>query len=364
MDDYAIDSHKLTLHPQHVARWLDAGDDWEKLRVLYPLYVEISPNGGCNHRCSFCAVDYIGYRSVRLERQALRHCLADMALHGVKSVMFAGEGEPLLAPEIGATAAHAKKCRLDAAVTTNATALNPSLAKELLPHLTWLKASVNGGTPEVYAAVHRTKKQDFNRVMDNLAHAVDLRNGYHWDVTIGAQIVLLPENQDSVLQLAWLCRSIGLDYLVVKPYSHHPRSVEPTLKNYQQIDYRWRGALAEDLKQCESSEFKVIYRHQTMRQLEESRPYKTCYATPMHWAYIMASGDVYACGAHLLDERFNLGNINQQSFSEIWEGERRRQCWEVMRSFDISTCRKNCRMEAQNRYLWELKNPGPHVNFV
>ncbi|HHJ14782.1 MAG TPA: hypothetical protein ENJ79_10500, partial [Gammaproteobacteria bacterium] len=77
-DRFAIDGHKLIYHPRRVAQWLDAGDDWQKARSVYPLYVELSPVGACNHRCTFCAVDYIGYQAQRLDLDRITPRLREM----------------------------------------------------------------------------------------------------------------------------------------------------------------------------------------------------------------------------------------------------------------------------------------------
>jgi radical SAM protein with 4Fe4S-binding SPASM domain len=94
-------------------------------------------------------------------------------------------------------------------------------------------------------------------------------------------------------------------------------------------------------------------------------PYEKCYATPFFWGYIMADGSVYSCSAFLGNENFNLGNINTQTFKEIWQGDKRKQNINYVKNeLDISSCRKNCRMDEVNRYLWALKHPNAHVNFI
>ena len=61
LDTYKIDGSKILHHPERLKQWLNAQGNIEAQLKIYPIYMEISPIGGCNHRCTFCAVDYLGY---------------------------------------------------------------------------------------------------------------------------------------------------------------------------------------------------------------------------------------------------------------------------------------------------------------
>jgi len=82
-------------------------------------------------------------------------------------------------------------------------------------------------------------------------------------------------------------------------------------------------------------------------------------------SYIDAGGNVWGCSVHMNDQRFLYGNICDQTFEEIWNGEKRKESirW-LHKEFDSSRCRVNCRLDYVNTYLWELKNPPKHVNFI
>lgn len=356
MDEFSIDGHKLMYHVPRVSDWLQG-------KPVYPIYVEISPAGACNHRCTFCAVDYIGYQTRYLDRDILKRCLTDMAEHGVKSIMYAGEGEPLLYKHLPEIIVHTKKVGIDVSITTNAVALTEKFAHEALSSISWIKASVNGGTAETYAKIHQTKPVDFERALGNLERAVQMKLENNYNTTLGIQCLLLPENAKEMPGLAERAKSMGLNYLVVKPYSQHLMS---HTHQYEGVDYNEFKFLEKELEKFNGDGFNVIFRSHTMEKLqEESRHYTVCQATPFFWAYIMASGDVYGCSAYLEDPRFCYGNINQSLFSEIWEGEKRMKSIDyVQHELNISECRKNCRMDEVNRYLWDVKHPKPHVNFI
>lgn len=353
-DDYKIDGHKLGYHPRRVADWFEGQN-------VYPLYIEISPSGTCNHRCVFCTFDFVGYQKRFLDTAMLQDRLSEMARLGIKSVHYAGEGEPLLHKDIADIVRHTAEEGLDVGISTNGVLLDVSLAEKLLPYCVWIKVSFNAGEKETYAKVHRCAPSDYDKVMSNLALASKIRDAGGYECTLGFQMVVLPENGFEALLLAKKARDIGMDYMVVKPHSRHSftKSLLCTEANKEVKRWQYMG-----VKYAETVDFKVIIRENAFqRATEEVRPYGRCLALPF-WSYIDAGGNVWGCLSFIGDNRFYYGNIHKNTFGEIWEGDLRRKTMDMMKEFDVVECKVNCRMDEINRYLWELMHPGGHVNFI
>ncbi|NQU83125.1 MAG: radical SAM protein [Parcubacteria group bacterium] len=364
MDKYGIDSHKMIYHPERVADWLRAGNNWEKAKEVYPIYIEISPSGACNYRCTFCAVDYVGYKPRFLDTVKLKKTLIDMADKGVKSIMFGGEGEPLLHPNMAELTNFTKNEGIDVSFTTNGVFLTEKFVQKTIKNISWIKVSCNAGTPETHAKIHQTKAEDFETVRNNLKNAVRIKKEQNSECVIGVQMVLVPENASEARVFAEKFKETGVNYVVIKPYSQHLFS---ETKKYSDVQYKDYSNLKKELSDLNDENFNCVVRLETMKSWDEKdRSYETCNSVPFFWGYIMADGQVCGCSCFLGDKRFFYGNINEKTFPEIWEGEERKKCWEMMtKKFDISGCRQNCRMDKINKYLWALKNNPPnHVNFI
>jgi molybdenum cofactor biosynthesis enzyme MoaA len=352
-DRFRIDSHKLIYHIRRIADWLDN-------KLIYPIYMEISPSGACNHRCFFCSMDFMGYRKNFLNTHLLKQRITELATLGLKSIMFAGEGEPFLHKDLPDIIVHTKKQGIDVALTTNGVLMRPYVTDIILNRVKWIKVSLNAGTAKTYSKIHGTQKDDFYKAVSNIEYAVKERKSSRTGCTIGLQILLVPENYHEVELLAQKACEMGVDYLVVKPYTNHYRNAHNC-----EIRYRDFNDLGLRLEKYNTDHFNIIFRATAMKKWDKKeRDYSKCRCLPF-WSYMDTLGNIWGCSAHLLEEGFNYGSIMQQTFKQIWEGEKRRASlkW-VDTSLDIQTCKFNCRMDEVNKYLNELKEPPAHVNFI
>ncbi len=351
-ENIRMDSHKLIYHPETVSRWL-------KGENIYPIEIEISPSGSCNHRCVFCAVDYIGYQPDFLDKNVLFRDIGSMSKKGLKSVICSGEGEPLLNKNMPDIANGIKSFGVDVAMSSNGTLFTKDKAEECLGAFSWVRFSVASMEEESYDKIQRGKKGDLERVKTNLADCVKVKRDKNLKTTLGAQCLLLPDNLEQLPYMAKTLREIGVDYLTIKPYSQHLHS-----RNRFEIDYGQMLALEKEVLKYATEDFSIYFRSNAMKKMHHKKCYRQCYGLPF-MTHIDAKGNVWPCVAHIGTGGLCYGNINEQTFEEIWEGEKRKKIVEQLNVMNINqSCREACRLDEINKYLDELKHPGAHVNFI
>ena len=347
-----MDSHKLIYHPDVVARWL-------KGENIYPIEIEISPSGACNHRCIFCAVDYLGYESNFLSKEVVLRDIEHMSKHGLKSVIFSGEGEPLLNKNLPDMVNCIKSFGVDVAMSSNAALLTKKVSEECLGAFTWIRFSIASMEEESYDKIQRGKDGDLDRVKSNLADVVEVKRKNGYSTTLGVQCLLLPDNMNQLPAMAKELREIGVDYLTIKPFSQHLHS-----SNKMDIDYEEFLNLEKEVTEYSTENFAVYFRSNAMKKMHHKKLYDKCLGLPF-MTHIDAKGNVWPCVAHIGTEGFCYGNVNEETFEEIWEGKRRKEVVEKLYNSDINkVCREACRLDEINKYLDELKHPGEHVNFI
>jgi GTP 3',8-cyclase len=352
---YIFDGHKLAYHTERVSEFLKNGD-------CFPLYMEISPVGSCNHRCIFCAYDFIGHPNQRLKTGLLKRFIAHASKHGVKSMLFAGEGEPLLHPDIADIIGFTRSCGIDVGLFTNGELFTKASIEEIVPNLTFLRFSFNAGRPKDYAKIHQTRPHVFEKVVSNLKAIAAYKAKHRSMCDIGVQFVLLPENQKGLLSGIKAIREAGADYFVIKPFV-----LQDKRQAYQQKKIISNARLIKIFDAAESlgsERFKVIARRESFEKYG-MRKYTHCLGTSFI-SVLNSAGDIATCLPYWDKQRFIFGNIYRSTFKEIWKSARRQYTLSYLKEkLDTKRCPPNCRPHAINEYLWEITHPTvKHVNFI
>ena len=208
-----LDSHKLSYHIDRVRAW-EAGERFA------PVSIDMALTRACGAMCSFC---YAMMQEAQ-ERSSIKtahalNLLDDFAAIGVRGVSLISDGESTLSKAYVPFIQHAAELGIDVGNATNGWEWEPEKIEQVLPHLTWVRFTVAAGRPESYARImykgpEHTKV--FDRAMKHIKYAVDLKTRNRLPVTLGIQMVLMPEFKDEILAFAQLGLDLGVDYAVIK----------------------------------------------------------------------------------------------------------------------------------------------------
>ena len=348
-----MDGTKLDRHLTEIVQW-------QKGEWFAPIHMEISPSNICNQDCNFCYIDW-NHGKVNMSQELLVQLIRDAKRIGIKSALIAGEGEPTINRAYIPAIETAGEVGLDIALNTNAILFNEEDLNRVLPHLSWMRCSVQAADSRLYAKIHDTNEKDFQKALDNIKLAVKLKRKNNWDVMIGIQQVLLKENGEQVDKLAQLSKDIGVDYYVIKPCHPH----EANKFSYQTED-NLVEKFRKHLKKAESfsnETFKAIVRWNFLEV--SKRVYTKCLGIPFI-IQIGAGGEVFTCYPKADQKEHIYGSLKEMDLEEIVKSKKFRDtCNWVACNVDVSKCMPTCRQHNANNYLWWLTEEKPmHLNFI
>lgn len=367
MEKLILDGHKLNWHLERVEAWLRG----EKIA---PITIDMALTRSCTYNCVYCYAKLQTNDEKRMTRDVIFRFLDDAAEIGVKAISFVSDGESTCSPYLYDAIKKGKSNGLDMALGTNGYLLRDDKLEEILPCLTYLRFNISAGEPEAYGKIMGCPKENFYKVCNTIKEAVKIKKEKNLLVTIGIQMVLMPQYSDQILPFAKLGKELGVDYAVIKHCS------DDELGSLG-VDYSKYFELEGVLKEAEKLSTKnYLVKVKWSKILSGGqRKYSQCYGPPF-LLQISGSGLVAPCGMFFNQryKKFHIGNIVDTPFKKIWQSKR---YWEVMnyiasKKFDAKTmCGKLCLQEKINEFLWDLKNgkiklekpkgpPPLHINFI
>ena len=351
-----LDGHKLNWHTDRLIRWCNG----EKFA---PVTIDMALTRRCSYRCTYCYGRLQGNEEQEITLEVIRNFIDDAADIGVKGISLVSDGESTCSPHVYEAIIYGAKRGLSMALGTNGYLLRDDMLKEVLPSLTYLRFNISAGEAGRYAEIHGCSDVCFTKVCHTILQATRRKHEARLPVTIGAQMVLMPEFADQIIPLTQLCSGLGVDYLVIK---HCSDDEHGSLG----VNYEEYFPLVDMLKEAESYSRDGYQVEAKWSKILSGgkRSYKMCFGPPF-LLQISGSGLVAPCGMLFGEDykKYHIGNIVTTRFKDIWNSPR---YWEVMRllkskDFDAQEmCGCLCLQHKVNEYLWDVCHGKENIHLT
>lgn len=365
---------ELVLDGTKIAWHLDRVRAWERGERIAPITIDMALTRACNFACEYCyAMLQENDRKV-INRKVIFDFLEDCAEIGVKGISLVSDGESSISPVFIDAIQRGHELGLSMAVGTNGFVLTRHKLEQVLPYLTYLRINISAGERARYAEIMGVKESFYDRVVQNIRDMVEIKRRNTLPVTIGMQMVLMPQYADQILPLARLGQDLRPDYLIIK---HCSDDEDGSLG----VDYQGYERLNETLHAAEAlsdEDYRVVVKWSKIAA-KGGRSYQRCYGPPFI-IQLSGSGLVAPCGM-LFNERyrkFHIGNICETRFKDIWASDKYWQVMSYLASADFNAqkmCGSLCLQHKVNEVLDAYSKgqitleeprgtPPQHLNFI
>jgi MoaA/NifB/PqqE/SkfB family radical SAM enzyme len=366
-----LDSHKLSYH-------FDRVQAWENGERIAPISIDMALTRACGAMCSFCyAMVQEPQERANIKTKEALNLLDDFAEIGVKSVSLISDGESTLSKAYVPFIQHAAKIGIDIGNATNGWEWEPEKIEQVLPYLTWVRFTVAAGTPQGYSKIMFKSSENtevFDRAMSHIKYAVELKKKLNLKVTLGIQMVLMPEFKNEILPFAKLAIDLGVDYGVIK----HCSDDEFGTLGVDYEKYEDTYPLLQRAESLSNENTKIIIKWDKIK--DKGKPSYNRFYGPQFLLQISGSGLVAPSGMffNARYSKLHIGNFADERFKDIFRSER---YWRIMNYlaspyFDAQTMMGTLPIqhyvsEALDNHLKNIKQilprsgPDPlHVNFL
>tara|TARA_Y100000310_G_scaffold39188_1_gene36771 strand:- start:3440 stop:4663 length:1224 start_codon:yes stop_codon:yes gene_type:complete len=333
-----------------------------------PILVEVDPSNACNHACSFCLSSYIHFDKYKgtetfsravMPRDMLMNLCKDFVDMGVRAVNWTGGGEPTLNKHLKEAIEYCGSHGIKMGMFTNGTLFDKrDMFEELVDNMTWVRISIDAGTPETYNGIRIPKGgSDWNKMVENLTKLIEVNKSKGNKIDIGVGYVISPDTYHEIVDFAKFFKDFDLMYCQYKPeiiiredggqqrdIEFWRDKVQPLLDEAKEIlgdKYQVNGYKLEDL---------------AMDRKQFGRSYKKCLGSQVS-PCVGADGHIYVCTNHRGWKQYSYGCLyDDKSFKEIWNDIETRQ--KVMHQIEdvecFSNCTKLCKPHESNKAVWEI----------
>lgn len=307
-----------------------------------PKQVQIILSDLCNQNCSFCAYRMDGYTSNELfvggsevakygKNNPVRVMPAPRAFMlldecktlGVCGLQFTGGGEPTVHKSHVEIFRRALDMGFKCSLVSNGLAWTPELMA-ILSDFSWVRVSLDAGTPETYARTRQTPASNFQRVLENVRYlAAVIDRGA---CVLGVGYVVTPDNWKEIRQATHLIRETGAAYVRLSAM-FNPDDALPYQDIYQDVLKSVRDVKAD----YDSKTFTVheLFTDRLQDLFDGAPDYDRC-IYQYYTAYVGGDMQAYRCCVLAYNRRGQVagGDLTTRPFDEFWNSDERKRDYE------------------------------------
>ena len=359
-----LDTTKIAFHKKRV-------EAWRRGERVAPITIDMALTQKCSFACTFCYAGLQQNPSSPVSWEVYETFLDDCVEighekgEGVRGISLVSDGESTENSDYYRFLLKGKENGIDMALGTNGFKISPEEIPGLVNSLTYLRINFNAADPNAYAQIMGTSEKNYYSVMQTIREFVRIKKEQKSNITIGLQMVLLPEYSDQVIPMALLGRELGVDYTVIKHCSDDE-------SGRLGVDYSWYKSefaieLLRTAEALSTPEYSVQAKWSKM-VTGRDRKYARCYGTPLLFQ-MSGTGIVAPCGSffHKNYSRYHIGHIEETRFKDIWASDEYMEVISHLASeqFDArKQCATLCLQDKVNEALYNLVEqniPLPNV---
>lgn len=329
-------------------------------KQIVPLHIQLSLSDACNHSCpGFCAFRMEGYptneifdASKMIPTAKCEEIIDDASYLGVRAIQFGGGGEPTVHPAYVPLMRRALDHGLEVALCTNGNRLAAGW-EEVYPRLSWVRVSVDAGTPETYATVRGTKAKNWQLMLDNLKAVASLPNAPY----LTCSFVVMKSNYEECRDAAEAVFAAGAKGIRFA-----------ALFSNEGADYYkdWWDEAVDAVDEAKwvglhNPGFEVIDMLGSRREdLTHSSPtYRQCFYQEFT-LYVGGDQNLYRCCDTAYTTRGLVGSLKSTRLLDYWHSPEKLQAYA---NFDARGCGV-CKYNGKNLLVGAAVKAQTHANFV
>lgn len=325
---------KILFHIDKLYNYIYNGD-------TFPLFMEISLTDICNLNCSWCITK--NRKNFTIKTEPLLKFLKEFKDCGGKAVTFSGGGEPTLHKDFVKIVEYSKSIGLELGLMTNGV-FDSSLCELIDNSFKWIRISLD--------TVNKTKylqwkgKDRVDLILENLKRFKITKVGVNCNVSEDLDVSDVEALIKDTINFA--------DYIQFRP-------VLPRFFKKEQINVN--KEVWEYLEQYKDNDI-INLSNDKIKELANSEtfPFNTCEGH-FFMPILNSDGDIKVCMYHPCNPNLSFGNIYDNSFTEIWKSEKRKEAIDYVRKMNYKTeCQICCKLYEINKLINFIKFPKENID--